>query len=252
MRQERTLVGVRRADVPAPRPSESAPDPLLTFLKLCYRGPTPLRATGLAARRPTTPLPRAGYEITKQDVAASQLATAIWLWANEWDPVSVHVLASAAAEITAVLHNAQGGVPIRSAMLDSMTGEHQAQIAFAMTEAFNFMKHGAKDPNAVLRFNPGESEWVIYAACVDYLAAFGVAPPEALLFLVYMTDQRPELIRKDVDDPFRSLREQERIKSGGKKIKRRHVAKSLVKLRQFAEHLLRTGQHDHPLIRTSK
>ncbi len=137
-------------------------------------------------------------------------------------------------------------------MLDSMTGEYQGQVAFAMTEAFNFMKHGAKDANVVLRFNPGESEWVIYAACVDYLAAFGVAPPEALLFLVYMTDQRPELIRESVDDPFRSLREQEHVKSGGKKIERRHVAKSLVKLRRFADHLLKTGQRDHPLVRTAR
>jgi hypothetical protein len=137
-------------------------------------------------------------------------------------------------------------------MLDSMTGEYQEQVAHAITEAFNFMKHGAKDPNVMLRFNPGESEWVIYAACVDYLATFGVAPPEALLFLVYMMDQRPELIRKNVEDPFRGLREQERVKSGGKKIERRHVAKSLVKLHRFAEHLRRSGQHDHPLIRASR
>lgn len=208
-----------------------------------------VEATGLARRRPPTSLARAGYEITKQDVAASQLATAVWLWANRWDPVSIHVLASAAAEVTAVLYKAKGGLPMRSAMLDSLTGEHQAQIAFAMTEAFNFMKHGAKDHNAVLRFNPGESEWMIYAACVDYLAAFGAAPPEALLFLVYMTDQTPELIRADVDDPFRSLRALERMKSGGKMIERHHVAKSLVKLRRFADHLLKTGQRDHPLVR---
>ena len=71
------------------------------------------------------------------------------------------------------------------------------------------------------------------------------------MFLVYMTDKRPELIRANVDDPFRSLREQERVKAGGKKIERRHVAKSLVKLRRFADHLLKTGQRDHPLIRTA-
>jgi hypothetical protein len=186
--------------------------------------------------------------VTKQDVASEQLATAIWLWANEWDPVSVHVLASAAAEIIAVLHKARGGVPIRSAMLDSMGGEFRDQVAYAVSEAFNFMKHGAKDSEAVLVFNPEESEWVIYAACVDYLAAFGVAPPEALLFLVYMTDQRPELIRPDVDDPFRALRDQERIKSGGRQIERRHVAKTLVRLHQYAAHLRKSGQVNHLLI----
>lgn len=186
--------------------------------------------------------------MTKQNVASDQLATAIWLWANEWDPVSVHVLASAAAEIIAVLHQSKGGAPIRSSMLDNMEGEYRDQVAYAISEAFNFMKHGARDPEAVLVFNPEETEWVIYSACVDYLAAFGVAAPEALLFLVYMTDQRSELIRPDVEDPFRSLRAQERIKSGGRKIERKHVAKTLMKLHQYAAHLRKTGQTHHPLI----
>jgi hypothetical protein len=133
-------------------------------------------------------------------------------------------------------------------MIDNMNGEYRDQVAYALLEAFNFMKHGAKGPEAVLLFNPGESEWVIYAACVDYLAAFGVAPPEALMFLVYMTDQRPELIRPEVEDPFRTLRYQERIRSGGRKIERKHVAKSLVELHQYAAHLRKTGQTNHPLI----
>lgn len=206
----------------------------------------------LAVRRPPQPLPRGGREVTKQDVASSQLATAIWLWANRWDPVSVHVLASAAAEIIAVLHRANGGVPIRSAMLNAMSGEYRDQIAFATGEAFNFMKHGARDPNATLRFNPEESEWVIYSACVDYLAAFGVASPEALLFLVYMTDQRPALIQQDVADPFEALRQQERLKSRGKPIERDQVARTLIRLHRFADHLNRKGETSHPLLRQPK
>lgn len=203
----------------------------------------------MAGRRPPQPLLRGGYEVTKQDVASSQLATAIWLWANRWDPISVHVLASAAAEIIAVLHRANGGVPIRSAMLNAMSGEYRDQIAYATGEAFNFMKHGARDPNATLKFNPKESEWVIYAACVDYLAAFGVASPEALVFLVYMTDQRPDLIRRDVADPFETLRQQEKLKSGGKLIERDQVARTLIQLHRFADHLKRKGETAHPLLR---
>ncbi len=133
-------------------------------------------------------------------------------------------------------------------MLDNMEGDYREQVNFALSEAFNFMKHGARDPEAVLVFNPEESEWVIYAACVDYLAAFGIAPPEALLFLVYMTDQRPALIRRDVEDPFRTLRAEERLRAGGKKIERKHVAKTLMRLHQYGAHLRATGQINHPLI----
>lgn len=203
----------------------------------------------MAGRRPPQPLPRGGYEVAKQDVASSQLATAIWLWANRWDPISVHVLASAAAEIIAVLHQANGGVPIRSAMLNAMSAEYRDQIAYATGEAFNFMKHGARDPTATLKFSPKESEWVIYAACVDYLAAFSVASPEALLFLVYMTDQHPDLIQRNVADPFETLRQQERLKSEGKPVDRDQVAETLVKLRRFADHLKRKGETAHPLLR---
>jgi hypothetical protein len=115
--------------------------------------------------------------------------------------------------------------------------------------SFNFMKHGAKDPSATLRFNPNESEWVIYHACVDYLAAFGVAPPEALLFLVYMTDHWPWLVRREATDPVRALREQTRRDAQGDKMGRQDVASSLKNLHQFATHLREAGEHDHPLIR---
>lgn len=204
----------------------------------------------MGGRRPTNPLPRGGRPIT--NVAASQLATAIRLWANDWDPISVHVLASAAAEIIAVLNKAKGFVPIRSAMLDIMDSDYRERVAHGIVEAFNFMKHGSKDPDAVMSFNPGESEWVIYAACVDYLAAFGVAPPEALLFLTYMTDQKPELIREDVDDPFRAIRDQERIKNRGRKIDRHDVAKTLARLDRFAAHLRETGRTDYPLLKQAE
>jgi len=206
----------------------------------------------MVGRRPNNPLPRGGQAITKRDVASSQLALAIRLWANEWDPIAVHVLASASAEIIAALTKAKGFVPIRSAMIDSMEAEYRERMTYMIAEAFNFMKHGSRDPDAVLNFNPGESEWVIYAACVDYLAAFGVAPPEALLFLTWMTDQRPELIRPDVDDPFRSIREQERIKSRGRKIDRRDVAKTLARLDRFAAHLRKTGRTDYPLLKQAE
>ena len=111
------------------------------------------------------------------------------------------------------------------------------------------MKHGAKDPAATLRFNPNESEWVIYHACVDYLAAFGVAPPEALLFLVYMTDHWPWLVRPEANDPVRVLREQARHNTPGSKLGRQDVANSLMNLHRFASHLREVGEHDHPLIR---
>jgi hypothetical protein len=134
-------------------------------------------------------------------------------------------------------------------MLERMEGEYREQISYMISEAFNFMKHGSRDPEAVLKFNPGESEWVIYSACVDYLAAFGVAPPEALLYLTYMTDQRPELIRPDAEDPFRSLRDQERVKTRGRKIERQHVAKSITGLDRIAANLRASGRTDHPLLK---
>lgn len=191
---------------------------------------------------------RTGYEISKQAVASSQLATAIWLWANDWDPVSVHVLSSAAAEVVGVLRRATGP-PAKSEVLSSLASEFDEKFESYLRTSFNFMKHGAKDATATLRFNPNESEWVIYHACVDYLATFGVAPPEALLFLVYMTDHWPWLVRREATDPVRALREEARRNSDGDKVSRQDVARSLMNLHRFASQLREAGEHDHPLIR---
>lgn len=203
---------------------------------------------GLARRDASEQPERTGYEITKQDVASSQLATAIWLWANDWDPVSVHVLASVAAEVAGVLRRSTGGRPVQSEILISLASEFDEKFESYLKTSFNFMKHGAKDPTETLRFNPNESEWVIYHACVDYLAAFGVAPPEALLFLVYMTDHWPWLVRPETADPVRALREQLRRNTQSDKVSRQHVANSLMNLHRFANHLREVGEHDHPLI----
>lgn len=67
-----------------------------------------------------------------------------------------------------------------------------------------------------------------------------------------MTDQRPALIRQDIADPFDTLRQQEKLKSGGKPIERDQVAKTLIKLHRFADHLKRKGENTHPLIRQPK
>lgn len=203
-------------------------------------------------RDAATPRERTGYEITKQDVASSQLATAVWLWANEWDPVSTHVLASAAGEIIAVLRRKNGKPPTESAILSSLVAEFSEDMEDYLKASFNFMKHGARDQNATLKFNPNESEWVIYHACVDYLFVFSVAPPEALLFLVYMTDQWPWLIRAGTLDPLKSLREQEQAKVRGAKVSRANVARTLMDLHQFAAHLREVGEHDHPLLRPAE
>jgi hypothetical protein len=203
----------------------------------------------LARRRSAERPERTGYEISKQDAAASQLATAIWLWANSWDPVSVHVLASAAAEVVGVLRRTNGTPPVDSEILSSLASEFDEVFEDYLKTSFNFMKHGARDPSAKLRFNPNESEWVIYHACVDYLATFEVAPPEASLFLVYMTDHWPWLVRKEATDPVRTLREQLRRNAKGDKVSREDVATSLMNLHRFAAHLRDTDQHDHPLIR---
>lgn len=205
------------------------------------------------ARRNASDQPeRTGYEITKQDVASSQLSTAVWLWANDWDPVSVHVLASAAAEVVGVLRRTNTELPVQSEILTSLASEFDERFESYLRTSFNFMKHGARDAASTLRFNPNESEWVIYHACVDYLAAFGVAPPEALLFLVYMTDEWPWLVRQGATDPVRALREEARRNAQADKVGRPDVARALMNLHRFGSHLREVGEHDHPLIRDAK
>ncbi|MEO8631598.1 MAG: hypothetical protein ABI612_26410 [Betaproteobacteria bacterium] len=68
-------------------------------------------------------------DITKLDAAKNQLATAIWFYFEDRDPISVHTLATAAAEIIDRLCDANGICSTRQDLLQKIVPPRRKEIA---------------------------------------------------------------------------------------------------------------------------
>jgi hypothetical protein len=84
--------------------------------------------------------------ITKLDAAKRQLATAIQLYFENCDPVSVHTLVMAAGEIIDRLCESKGSLTIREQFFAMIKPERRKEFGRRLNEARNFFKH-ASDPN---------------------------------------------------------------------------------------------------------
>lgn len=104
--------------------------------------------------------------MTKEAVACGQLKTAIRLWFEEGDPVSIHTLASAAHEVVHALFRQKG---LSGLMYDSpliRDNEERQRWSAHIKKPFNFFKHGRYDTvGAVEVFNTDLSTLLMMACC---------------------------------------------------------------------------------------
>jgi hypothetical protein len=96
---------------------------------------------------------RDGITVTKLDAAQRQLRTALRLWFQDGDPVSIHALLAAAHEIIHRLYRNKG---LRNLMFDSEHIEegHRGNFAKKIKEAPNFFKHADRDSADSITFYP--------------------------------------------------------------------------------------------------
>src|SRR5438309_1362798 len=89
--------------------------------------------------------------ITKLDAAKSQLSTAISLYFEDRDPVSVHTLVMAASEIIDRICDSKGTPAMRRNLFAAIVPERRREVADALNKASNFFKHASSSkPNQVL------------------------------------------------------------------------------------------------------
>jgi hypothetical protein len=133
--------------------------------------------------------------ISKLDAALRQLRTAISLWFNEEDPVSVHTLAYAAYEIIHTISKKRD--PNREALLfDSpfVKDEKRSEANKAIKSHANFFKHGDRDGEAVVEFNPELSQWfILYGIRGRELCGEQIALREQV-FLWWLYLHNPEIL----------------------------------------------------------
>ncbi len=147
------------------------------------------------------PMPK-GVEsvlVTKQAAAKSQLETAIWLWFNEFDPVSIHALAVAAHDCfdALVSHSVRKRSGLQT-WLDSQSKERRKHVRFPQ----NFFKHGARKLTGQEPLHTIESEVFMMDASNCYEMLHGKLTPLMRLYQARFLYEHPALITEDALPAF--------------------------------------------------
>jgi len=131
--------------------------------------------------------------ITKLDAAKSQLATAIRLYFEDCDPVSVHTLVMAASEIINRLCESKGITPMRSTLLTMIIPGHRKEISDHLNKARNFFKHAeASRPDEILEDFSDELNLIGIMMSIHGLLLLGVDVREANIFATWSMLVKPE------------------------------------------------------------
>ena len=133
-----------------------------------------------------TELPK--IKLSKLDAAKRQLETAIVLYFNSGEPVSVHTLSCAARQILVDLckhRNIEIDFTLKSLIKSQVAPEFRKEVfrEFAVPE--NFFKHAERDPEGSFDFIPRGSDFVIFESLQMYLSLTSEAPPLMRLFSVW-------------------------------------------------------------------
>lgn len=122
--------------------------------------------------------------VTKLEAAQRQLTTAIDLFLDGKDPVSIRTLAGAAHEILRTLLKRSGG---RSTIAENplQSVDMQKWVLAAMKRTQNFFKHADKDPHAKFEFRPALTEGLLCDAIFMHHDLTGTHFLEGIVFLLY-------------------------------------------------------------------
>jgi hypothetical protein len=130
--------------------------------------------------------------VTKIEAARRQIDSAIYLYFNDHDFVSVHTLASAAVAIVDALLKAKG-LPDTVGDLVNIRPEFKESVRATLTEDANFFKHGSKDPDQTLPFKPEGNELILMRGCDGYFRIQGSTTPAIFIFFLWMRIWRSEV-----------------------------------------------------------
>lgn len=105
--------------------------------------------------------------VSKLDAARRQIETAIRLYFNDADPISIHTLTCASYTILSDLNKKKGGLHM---ILDGVGVKKEKKKEFRkmVYEAKNHFKHADRDPDTVIKFYPRTNEHILFDCCSKY------------------------------------------------------------------------------------
>lgn len=158
--------------------------------------------------------------LTKIDVARRQLVTAIRLFFNEDDSVSVYSLAANAWEVIDTLCTREGVDSISEQTREHLPKGKNLKTDYINHPYRNFFKHADRDPDATLaNFDESTIDSVIFLAVEDYLRLHKKSPVEFQVFQLWYLAANIEKISVDdltaildsIEPAFPRIRELPRI-----------------------------------------
>lgn len=136
--------------------------------------------------------------LTKVDVARRQLATAIGLFFNGGDPVSVLSLAANAWEVIDVLCIRAGVASMSAQARAYVTPGKDLKKDYINSPFRNFFKHADRDPDSVLHdFDDSVVDGMLFLAVEDYIRMHGRSPLELQVFQLWYLACHTEKVAGD-------------------------------------------------------
>jgi len=136
--------------------------------------------------------------ISKLDAAKRQLDSAITFYFRDGDPVSMHTLTAAAHEILMVLGKQENVESIiKGHGLKIIKEEYHKEYLDTINKAGNFFKHGSKDSNQLLDFNPETTEIFLFDAIEMYFRLTKELPEDMSIFRVWFTINNPYILTEE-------------------------------------------------------
>ncbi len=141
--------------------------------------------------------------VEKIEAAKRQLETAIILWFEDSDQISVHTLACAAYQI---VHDINKNSKGKELLLDSslIKDEFRKEYKVEMRKAMNFFKHADSDPDphGKVEFANDITDLFIFYSIIG-IERFGERCSKlSLAFLMFYAIKNPNLITKEFNGRF--------------------------------------------------
>ncbi len=139
--------------------------------------------------------------VSKFDAARRQLRTAIRLFFEEADSVSIHTLTAASHELLRTLVKAEGGSSILKDS-DLIKPEHRKEYEHIMNRPQNFFKHADRDPKEVIDFQPKTTPfWILDCIMMDArLAGRRFVLREFRVFMIWHMLEYPQFLKPEAED----------------------------------------------------
>jgi len=131
--------------------------------------------------------------VTKIEAAKRQLVTAVRLFFQESDAITIHTLTCAGQEILEVVGKSKGIKSMKQKTLD--LARDKEFFLKKMDEAKNFFKHGNRDSNKTIEFSPEYTELVLWDAVQMYYFITQEKVPAFAMYDLWTFSKYPEIFK---------------------------------------------------------